>query len=430
MHCSQFISYLIFIIQFAQFAAAQRNKYIKRGEDVNFACVRKGAKLIRISDDNGYIYLLIQGEKPQPIQGEWNMDLRNGPGFTSNSADLALRLTLPKFNASKETTIRCEDEQEKGFELALRELVPPEIQLTSDSGSNLVPPDSTLIAKCVASGGKPTPAIKWTDSMGNIYDTNSPQVSQILADGNIESTLRLSVNRDFDAEQVSCEVRQALNIAPITRSLPQLAIDYAPTAADVSVEAVYVGDYLRAKCRANGRPTPTIEFLIDERVIADAWTYSVGEGDKTIKCRATNRHGQRESQPLRLLLVPPTPQPPPPPSPTPIATIKPAAITATQSLNSDSNRASSTQSDAGATMNASLSSGGPSESNYISAANNITISCVAVGILCTAVIIGIMVRRKLRYKAETYRTDVAAYDEGTAFQDPELEAKFKKEYFM
>ena len=61
-------------------------------------------------------------------------------------------------------------------------------------------------------------------------------------------------------------------------------------------------------------------------------------------------------------------------------------------------------SDSGATVNGSLSSGAPSESNYISAANNITISCVAVGILCTAVIIGIMVRRKLRNCFATYLT--------------------------
>jgi len=41
-----------------------------------------------------------------------------------------------------------------------------------------------------------------------------------------------------------------------------------------------------------------------------------------------------------------------------------------------------------------------------------------------------IVKFSKRYKAETYRTDVAVYEEGTAFQDPELEAKFKKEYFM
>ena len=98
-------------------------------------------------------------------------------GLLTEKADLDLRLTLPKFNASKETTIRCEDETEKGFELTLRELVQPEIELTSESGSNLVPPNLTLVAKCVASGGKPTPTIKWTGSRGNIYDINSPQVT-------------------------------------------------------------------------------------------------------------------------------------------------------------------------------------------------------------------------------------------------------------
>jgi len=57
-------------------------------------------------------------------------------------------------------------------------------------------------------------------------------------------------------------------------------------------------------------------------------------------------------------------------------------------------------SDSGAIMNSSFTSenGQTGEIGRIRGTNNITISCVAVGVLCTAVIIGIIIRRKLRKK--------------------------------
>ena len=53
-------------------------------------------------------------------------------------------------------------------------------------------------------------------------------------------------------------------------------------------------------------------------------------------------------------------------------------------------------------MNSSLSGSAKNDESLLKSANNITITCVAIGVLCTAVIIAIIVRRKLRYVSMTH----------------------------
>lgn len=424
MHWSLWIYNALLLLDIIQVVYGQRKKFVRSGDDVIFPCSRRNARLIRVSDNSGYIFLLIRNGTPQKIQGEWIVEK-----YDSISDNLDLTLRLPNFNTSQETTIRCEDERENGLITDLRAIISPRVTMTSESGSELTP-GTPLRAKCSALGGSPPPTIKWTDSMGNRYDASTSQVIQRSDNGNIVSSLKLDMSRDFDGEIVSCEVYHANNLT--VKQLTRLAIDYPPTSADITFTAQYIGDALGALCTANGRPTPDLVYYLSdnqsERNVNEMYILTQDDNNKFIKCRAANRYGSRNSTGIRLMIQTPTPMP----TTEQIVVFSDGAQITTQSVNLDPNLITSTQkSDSGAIINSSLSSSGGSETNSrISAANNITISCVAVGVLCTAVIIGIMVRRKLRFKAETYRTDVTVYEEGTAFQDPELEAKFKKEYFM
>lgn len=407
---------------------AQRTRYIKNGEDVIFKCERKNAKLIRIWDDSGYIFLLLKNEGPQKIQGGWILENANP------MADiLSLTLRLPNFTPSKETKIRCEDEVGTLSDLELKAMTPANVSVKSVSNFPINPQKEDLVAKCTAANGMPVPTIEWS-VMGMRYEKSSDlknggKISQTRTNGVLVSTLTLPVTKDFDGEDLTCIVRQA-DFPPVTKTLPsKIEIQYQPTRAEVSYDSnKFAGSPLGAQCVSNGRPLPKISYFIGtdqlgfSQEVETNYTLSDEDNNMFIMCTASNVHGEINSSTIKIILLKVTSTP----------KINTLDTTTAKSDNLDSNLEVSTPKSQtpGAIMNSSLSTNGTQTENLAGTAS-ITISSIAVGLLIIIVIIAALIRRKLRAKQDTtYRTDVTVYEEGTAFQDPELEAKFKKEYFM
>ena len=125
----------------------------------------------------------------------------------------------------------------------------------------------------------------------------------------LTSTLSLQISRDFDGEEIFCEIRQRDEILRTESSGP-LRVSYSPKFADVSVGGQFAGDLLAANCSSNGRPSPEITIFLGEKPVPANYVLTPGDNGVDIFCLAENSVGKRQSARLRLIVRPrPTPSP-------------------------------------------------------------------------------------------------------------------------
>ena len=139
--------------------------------------------------------------------------------------------------------------------------------------------------------------------------SNTIFLSEKLTGETITSTLNLQISRDFDGEEISCEIRQ-LNESIQTASSGRLRVNYSPKFADVSVGGQFAGDALGANCSTNGRPAPKITIFLGNQPVAASYVLTPADDGLDISCQAENSVGEIKSARLRLIVRPrPTPSP-------------------------------------------------------------------------------------------------------------------------